>query len=50
MKHEAHLHTRCCMLGMESPHLAPVKLTGSMRHRYKQLIAMAGFAESMSTG
>jgi len=50
VKHEARLHTRCCMLGMESPHLAAVELAGSMRHRYQQLIATAGFAENMSTG
>jgi hypothetical protein len=50
VKHEARLHTRCCMLGMESPHLAAVELAGSMRNRYQQLIATAGFAESMSTG
>ena len=50
VKHEARLHTRCCMLGMESPHLAAVELASSMRHRYQQLIATAGFAESMNTG
>jgi len=50
VKHEAHLNTRCCMLGMESPHRAAVELAGSMRHRYPQLTATAGFAETISTG
>ena len=38
------------MLGMESPHLAAIELAGSMRTRYQQLIATAGFSESMNTG
>ena len=29
VKHEAHLHTRCIRLGMESPHLLAVELAGS---------------------
>ena len=48
--HKARLHTRCVMLGMESPHQATVELVANMRHRYQQLITTAGFAETMTTG
>ena len=40
VKHEARFHTRCIMLNMESPHLPPVEIAGSMRHRYQQFMGL----------
>ena len=50
LKHETRLHTRCCMLGMDSAHLAAIELVGAMRQRYQQLITAAGLSETMTTG
>ena len=50
LKHETRLHTRCCMLAMESSHLAAVELVISMRHRYQELVTSAGMSEAMTTG
>ena len=50
LKHETRLHTRCCMLAMESSHLAAVELVTSMRQRYQQLVSSAGMSETMTTG
>ena len=40
VKQEARFHTRCIMLNMESPHLPPVEIAGSMRHRYQQFMGL----------
>ena len=50
VKHETRLHTRCCMLAMQSSHLAAVELVSAMRHRYHQLISSAGASDNMNTG
>lgn len=50
IKHETRLHTRCCMLAMESSHKAAVELVTSMKQRYNQLVSVAGVSETMSTG
>ena len=50
VKHELRLHTRCVMLGMDSPHTAAVKLVHAMKNSWTKLISVASVAEDMSTG
>ena len=50
IKHETRLHTRCCMLAMESSHLATMELVMSMRKRFQELITAAGRTDTMNTG
>merc|ERR1719471_467348 len=50
LKHETRLHTRCCMLAMESSHLATMELVMSMRKRFQELISAAGRTDTMNTG
>ena len=50
IKHETRLHTRCCMLAMESSHLATMELVMSMRERFQELVTAAGSSDNMNTG
>ena len=50
VKHEARLHAGCCILGVDSPHLAAMELAANMQGRYTALVQQAGTADTMSTG
>ena len=47
IKHETRLHTRCCMLAMESSHLATMELVMSMKKRFGELVTVS---DNMNTG
>ena len=49
-KSELRLHTRCVMLGMESPHTAAVKLVQAIKNNWTKLISVATVADNMTTG
>ena len=50
VRHETMLHTRCVMLGVDSPHLATVQLVAEMRRLFQEQVAVASAAEAMTTG
>ena len=47
---DTRLHTRCVMLGMESPHLATVQLVAELRRKLQHEVSLATASEAMTTG
>ena len=47
---DTRLHTRCVMLGMDSPHLATVQLVAELRRKLQHEVNLATASEAMSTG
>ena len=47
---DTRLHTRCVMLGMDSPHLGTVQLVAELRRKLQNEVNLATASKAMSTG